>query len=133
VQSGARVHHPEGDGLSTMDPRTAQYRGAVLKRHIRAAAALRGFYDDSALARELGIGRNTVGKWWTGVHPEAENLAALERVTGYDAAALWRFIEHEGPMPPMPTAAEPEPDEVDGQRRYDELLGRRSDSLHGPG
>jgi hypothetical protein len=102
ADSGARVQPLEGDGLSEMTPGTAEYRGKVLKRYVRAAAALHGIYDDVALADLMDLPRGTVNGWWKGAQPKPVNLPKLARATGYDLDELTRFILYAGPAPHLP-------------------------------
>lgn len=77
-------------------------RGQTLKRNIRAAAALAGIYDDSALGDAVGVGRNTVGGWWLGAKPSAPTILRLSKATGLSTDALARFIHEDGPPPVLP-------------------------------
>ena len=80
-------------------------RGQRFRRYVRAAAALRGIFDNSELARRMEVQRGTVNGWWTGARIEAESIPRLAEVTGLDADELWRFVYADGPPPTLPDPA----------------------------
>lgn len=75
--------------------------GDDFKRHIRAAAALVGIYDDTSLAAAVHVQRNSVAGWWHGAKPAPETLARLAQATGIDLALLTQWVYFGGP-PPFP-------------------------------
>ena len=84
-------------------PELAAYdRGQTLKRIVRASAALRDLYDDTAIAKALGLQHQSVGNWWTGTRPSVPNLFDLARITGLSADELTRFLYSDGPLPTLP-------------------------------
>ncbi|MFF9284832.1 helix-turn-helix domain-containing protein [Streptomyces griseosporeus] len=57
---------------------------------LRNAAAQRGHYNVTAIARELGLPYQTVIRWTAGRNvPGGPALAAIERAYGVTAAALF--------------------------------------------
>ena len=74
-------------------------RGAEVKRVVRAAAALREMYDDTAIAAAVGMTRIAVGKWWQGARPEPDALARLADATGLSFEELATFVYRDGPPP----------------------------------
>ena len=82
-------------------------RGQLLKRYVRAAAALSGLFDDASLAKEIGIGRGAVAGWWTGSQPSAPTIFRLAAVTGLSSDELTRFVYDDGPPPSMPAPGSP--------------------------
>lgn len=101
-QSGARRQHKGGDVLSPQE-----IRGQLLKRYVRAAAALSELYDDVALGEAVGRNRAAVGNWWRGARPEPEVLFRLAEVTGLSTDELTRFVYSDGPPPSLPEAGSP--------------------------
>lgn len=79
-----------------------ELRGQVFKRYVRAAAAMHGLYDDTAIGDAVGRSRIAVGKWWQGARPEPDTLVALARATGLSADELLAFVYNDGPPPTMP-------------------------------
>lgn len=77
----------------------ARVRGRDYKRVMRAAAAVHGLYDDVAIAKELGVSRNTVGAWWKGALPEPDTLRRFADATDLSVEELWRFVYSDGPAP----------------------------------
>lgn len=77
-------------------------RGQLLKRHVRAAAALSGLFDDTALADAVGVKRGTVSGWWDGAQPKPETLEQLARVTGLSVDELTSFFYFGGEPPGLP-------------------------------
>ena len=74
-------------------------RGEDFKRLVRAAAALVGLYDDTALADAIGRQRQTVSHWWTGAQPKPDALVDLAETTGLDFDELFRYVYRGGPVP----------------------------------
>lgn len=74
--------------------------GIDFKRLIRAAAAMRGLYDDKAIGEAVGRSRNTVAAWWKGTRPEPDTLAELASTTGLDADDLFAWVYRGGEPPP---------------------------------
>lgn len=101
-QSGARRHRgrakEEGEVLS-LSEQAARHRGQDLRRVMRAAAALRGIYDDSAIADAVGVHRNTVSGWWKGATPEPETLRRFATATGLSVEELRAFVYDETDPP----------------------------------
>lgn len=104
-RSGARAHRKRRDEevLSAQEVR-AQNRGQLLKRYVRAAAALRGMYDDKAIAAAVGRGRGAVGAWWTGSRMEPDTIMRLADVLGLSFEELSRFVYGDGPPPRLPAS-----------------------------
>lgn len=96
-------------------------RGQILKRHVRAAAAMNELYDDTALAHATDVGRGTVLDWWRGAKPKGETLFRLADATGLSADELTRFLYSDGPPPSLPEAGSPVASSVqEGLRRDQE-------------
>jgi transcriptional regulator with XRE-family HTH domain len=74
-------------------------RGAEWKRYIRAAAALREMYDDTAIAEAVGRTRIAVGRWWQGARPEPDTLLEIARATDLSPGELATFVYYDGPPP----------------------------------
>lgn len=89
--------------LSTYDP-AAFAKGQVLKRAIRAAAALNDIYDDVALAERTGIARGTIGQWWRGAQMKPDNIRLVADVTGLSREEMTQFIYFDGPPPRLPSS-----------------------------
>jgi len=87
--------------LSTHDPATYA-KGQILKRVVRAAAALNDLYDDVAIAEATGKGRGTVAGWWEGARMQPETIQILADATGLSREELTQFIYFDGPMPQLP-------------------------------
>lgn len=85
----------------------ALVRGQVLKRVIRAAAALNDLFDDVALARAVRVGRGAVNGWWKGAKPNGATIVDLARATGLSADELYRFLYADGPAPTLPAPGSP--------------------------
>lgn len=77
----------------------ARHRGQELRRVMRAAAAMRGIYDDLAIADAVGVHRNTVSGWWKGATPEPDTLLRFAEATGLPIDELARFVHYGGPPP----------------------------------
>lgn len=93
-------------------------RGQLLKRYVRAAAALSGFFDDASLAQAVGIGRGAVAGWWTGSQPSPPTIFRLAAVTGLSSDELTRFVYDGGPPPSLPEPGSPVDSSVrEGLRR----------------
>src|SRR4051812_46529325 len=75
----------------------ARARGQILKRYVRAAAALNDLFDDASLAAEIGIGRGAIAGWWRGAQPSGEAIFRLANVTGLSPDELTRFVYSDGP------------------------------------
>jgi transcriptional regulator with XRE-family HTH domain len=119
AKAGARRQHGAGgeEVLSAVEM-TALTRGQMLKRYVRAAAALQDLYDDSALGKAVGRNRAAVGNWWRGAKPDPEALLALADVTGLSTDELTRFVYADGPPPTLPEAGSPvESSVAEGLRR----------------
>ena len=67
-------------------------KGVRFKRVVRSTAARRDLYDDAAIAREVGVSRNTVAAWWRGSDPGPEALKELARVMDMSAAELFALL-----------------------------------------
>ena len=89
--------------------RRGRERGAVpapvvdtdVKRVVRAAAALRGLYDDTAIGRVVGRTGVTVSRWWQGQLPDARTLLQLAQAIGLDYEELAKFWIGSGPPPTL--------------------------------
>jgi transcriptional regulator with XRE-family HTH domain len=77
-------------------------RGQLVKRYVRAAAALHGLYDDTAIALAVGVDRIAVGRWWQGAQPKPDALGRLAVATGLSTDELTRFVYYDGPPPTLP-------------------------------
>ena len=111
-----RAESGDRDVLSLSPAEFAAWdRGQTLKRYVRAAAALAGLFDDTAIATAVERGRITVGKWWTGVKPEIEAIGKLADATGLSTEELTRSVYFEGPPPTLPGCALDE-DQMAAQR-----------------
>lgn len=103
---GARTHQARGNegGGEVLSPvEMALFdRGQLVKRYVRAAAALRGLYDDTAIALEVGVDRIAVGRWWQGAQPKPDALGRLALATGLSTDELTRFVYYGGPPPTLP-------------------------------
>ena len=82
-------------------------RGEDFKRLVRAAAALVGIYDDSALADAIGRQRQTVSHWWMGAQPKPDALADLAETTGLDFDEMFRYVYRGGPVPRLAQPGSP--------------------------
>lgn len=82
-----------------------ELRGQILKRYVRAAAAMNDLFDDKALAKEIGISRGAVLAWWTGSRPSGPTIFRLAAVTGLSSEELTRFVYDDGPEPVLPDPA----------------------------
>lgn len=85
----------------------AMARGQILKRYVRAAAALNDLYDDVALGEAVGRNRAAVGNWWRGSRPDPEVLFRLADATGLSPDELTRFVYSDGPPPALPQPGSP--------------------------
>lgn len=90
--------------MLSQSERVAFDRGQDLKRYVRAAAALRGVFDDVTLGDRVGRTRNTIGKWWAGAKPEPDALHRIAQETDLSADELIRFVYFDGPPPVLPDA-----------------------------
>lgn len=112
AKSGAPTHRRTRDGEVLSPAEAAAFmRGQDLKRYVRAAAAMRGLYDDTALGKAVGRTRVAVGKWWTGSKPEPDAVGRLASATGLSVEELGRFIYYDGPPPHLPDPVEAEAQE----------------------
>ncbi len=102
-RSGAhKQRNPKDEEVLSATAQAAFERGQILKRYVRAAAALQGMYDDTAIGRAAGRTRIAVGKWWTGVQPEPDALDRLASATGLQIDELTMFVYFNGPAPTLP-------------------------------
>jgi hypothetical protein len=111
AKSGASTQHSggaskDGEVLSPVELTNLAW-GRTFKRYVRAAAALREIYDDTALAEAIGRSRGAVGQWWLGARPEIETIRELGRVTGLSIEGLISFAHFDGPPPTLPEAGSP--------------------------
>jgi transcriptional regulator with XRE-family HTH domain len=105
AKSGARKQRPvEGDEVLSPVEAAAKLRGQVLKRYVRAAAALNDLFDDAALADAVGLGRGAIAGWWRGAQPSGSAIFRLADVTGLSPDELTRFVYQDGPPPTLPSA-----------------------------
>jgi hypothetical protein len=109
-RSGARTHHKKGEEVLSAADAAALVRGRDLKRCVRAAAALSGLYDDTAIAGAMDIARGTVGGWWDGAQMKPDNIRKLAGVTGLSSDELTRYVYYDGPPPRLPELSEVPPD-----------------------
>ena len=79
-------------------------RGQLVKRYVRAAAALHELYDDTAIGEAVGKSRMAVGRWWLGAQPKPDTLSRLAEATGLSTDELTRFVYFGGPPPTLPLA-----------------------------
>lgn len=103
---GARKHQSKAQGkdgevLSPVEA-AALHRGQILKRHVRAAAALNDLYDDASLGEAIDLGRGAVAGWWRGARPSPDSIYRLADVTGLSPDELTRFVYSDGPPPTLP-------------------------------
>ena len=96
----------DGEVLSPIEA-TALARGQILKRVVRAAAAMNDLFDDASIGQEVGVGRGAVGHWWNGSKPAGETIFRLAHVTGLSPDELTRFAYSDGPPPTLPDPASP--------------------------
>ena len=104
--SGARRQYRRRDE-EVLSPAEAQalVRGRLLKRYVRAAAALRELYDDTALAEEMRVSRGAVGEWWVGSQMKPDTIKRLASATGLSFDELTAFLYLDGPPPNLPDPA----------------------------
>lgn len=102
ARSGARKQHRKWDEevLSPADAQ-AQYRGQELKRHVRSAAALRGIYTDTDLAKAAGVKRGAVKDWWDGAQMKPDTIRRLADATGWSPDELTKYVYFGGPPPTL--------------------------------
>lgn len=125
ARSGASKQHSggaskDGEVLSTIE-RADRDWGRDFKRYVRAAAALREIYDDTALGDAVGRSRAAVGSWWHGARPEAGTIGALAEVTGWPLDELTRFVHYGGSPPTFPEPNSPAAASVGEGLRQDRL------------
>jgi transcriptional regulator with XRE-family HTH domain len=94
-------------------------RGLVLKRYVRAAAAIKGLFEDEDIAAAAGIHRNTIQGWWRGTRPAPESLRELAEATDLSFEDLTRFVYLGGPPPLLP---EPVDVTADDEERVSDAL-----------
>jgi hypothetical protein len=87
--------------LSTAEA-AALDRGQTLKRYVRAAAALNGLYDDTAIGDAVEVNRGAVSRWWDGAQMKPDTIRRLSEVTGLSFDELTRFVYLDGPPPALP-------------------------------
>lgn len=83
-------------------------RGHEMKRYVRAAAAMRGIFEDRALATRAEVSERTVSGWWRGAVPKHEALDSIARTTGLARDELVDWLYYDGPPPRLPGCDEPE-------------------------
>lgn len=106
-RSGAPAHHQkDGEVLSPVDA-AARDRGQALKRCVRAAAALRGLYDDTAIAEAVGVNRGAVGAWWDGAQMKPDTIQRMAEATGLSFGELTEYVYLGGPLPRLPEPSGP--------------------------
>lgn len=101
-RSGARTHHKKGEEVLSPADAAALVRGRALKRCVRAAAALRGLYDDTAVADATGVNRGAVAAWWEGAQMKPGTLQRIAEVTGLSFGELTEYVYLGGPLPRLP-------------------------------
>jgi hypothetical protein len=87
----------------------AHYRGELLKRTLRAAAALRGLYNDEELTAAAEVQRGAARGWWRGARMKPETIRAVADATGLSFDELMAFVHLDGPLPTLPEASQPDP------------------------
>lgn len=80
----------------------ARVRGSVLKRYLRSVAALHARYEDTDLAADLGVSRNTVGAWWMGAKMQPETIKQAADRYGLPLHEVLDFVQFDGPAPSYP-------------------------------
>lgn len=108
ARSGARRQQPRRDEevLSPVEAARRE-RGRALKRYIRAAAARRDLYDDTALGEAIGLSRGAVGAWWDGAQMKPDSIQRLAEVIGVSFEELTRFVYLNGRPPELPLPSGP--------------------------
>jgi hypothetical protein len=96
----------DGEVLSPVET-VARDRGRALKRYVRAAAALRGLYDDVSIGEAVGVNRGAVAAWWDGAQMKPETIRRLAEKTGLSFEDLTRFVYLDGPPPKLPEPSGP--------------------------
>jgi transcriptional regulator with XRE-family HTH domain len=91
--------------LSQAEAAAAQ-RGQLLKRYVRAAAAMQGIYDDVTLGEAVGVQRGAVLGWWRGSRPSPMTLRDLADATGLAVDELAAFVYYDGVPPRLPGIGE---------------------------
>lgn len=81
---------------------SALHRGRDLKRCVRAAGALRGLYDDTAISEATGVNRGAVAKWWEGAQMKPGTLERIAEATGLSVRELTEYVYYHGPLPRLP-------------------------------
>jgi len=118
-RSGARRQRKPSTGEEVLSPAEAAAlgRGQTLKRYVRAAAALSGLYDDTAIGDALKVNRGAVAGWWTGARPQPDTLRRLARLTGLSFDELTEYVYFEGPPPALPATDPATLPVLEGARR----------------
>lgn len=124
ARSGARKQRGRagpGDEVLTPAEAATKLRGQILKRYVRAAAAMNDLFDDAALADALGLSRGALAGWWSGAQPSGPTIFRLAGVTGLSPDELTRFVYQDGPPPRLPAPGSPVDTSVqEGLRRDQE-------------
>lgn len=127
-QSGARKHRKrKRDEVLSPVEAAALERGLVLKRYVRAAAAMNDLYDDASLGDAVGISRGAVAGWWRGAKPTAESIFLLSHVIGLSPDELTHFLYDDGPPPSLPGAGSPVASSVQEGLRRDQAHQQPAD------
>lgn len=108
--SGARKHRKKSsrdEDVLTPAEAAALVRGQIMKRVVRAAAALNDIFDDAGLAAEVEVGRGAVAGWWSGAQPSAPTIFRIATATGLSPEELTRFVYFDGPPPVLPAPESP--------------------------
>lgn len=77
-------------------------RGRDLKRIVRAAAALREIYTDTALAKATKVTRGAVLGWWGGAQMAPDTIHYTADATGLSRDELTEYVHYGGPLPRLP-------------------------------
>lgn len=105
-RSGARAHRTrQGEEVLSPLEAEARDRGRDLKRYIRAAAALRGLYDDTAIGAAVEVNRGAVSRWWDGAQMKPETMQRLADATGLKFEDIARFVYFGDRPPDLPEAS----------------------------
>jgi len=104
-RSGARRQHQKAEEVLSPVEAAARDRGITVKRYVRAAAALRDLFDDTAIAEVVGVNRGAVAGWWKGAQMTPDTIRNLAEATGLSVDELTRFIYYAGPPPRLPEAS----------------------------
>jgi hypothetical protein len=82
-------------------------RGRTLKRYVRAAAALKDLYDDTAIGEAVAVNRGAVKGWWMGAQMKPDTIRRLAQATDLSFDELTRFVYLAGPPPMLPQPSGP--------------------------